>query len=72
VASFPTDLDCVVRHTLAEYEPLALGEAVNSLQEPPRRIIPLHPVRVRGLCSQLGYWFAPEHASLESVVNTEL
>ncbi len=38
---FPTNVDRVVRQALAEDESLALGEAVDSLQEPARRVVPL-------------------------------
>ena len=39
---FQTDVDRVVCQTLPEDKALAHGEAVDSLQEPARRIVPLH------------------------------
>jgi hypothetical protein len=64
MASFPTDIDGVVRQTPPEDEPLALGKAVNSLQEPPCRVIPLDQHDRRLPVSSLAAILASQRTSI--------
>ena len=71
MASFQTDFDRMVCQTLAKDEPLALWEAVDSLQEPPRRVIPLHQDDRRLPVSSLAAIIASQKTSILAALGWE-